>query len=72
MDDLDGNPLEDPSVSLDYDGAEGLSMKRNSEDNGELEPMTAPERRALIAFSLLVIVGFALLAGRLAVPDLWP
>jgi hypothetical protein len=47
-------------------------MKKISDDDGELEPMTAPERGALLAFSLLVIVGFALLAGRLAVPDLWP
>jgi hypothetical protein len=47
-------------------------MKRMSDDDGDLEPMTAPERRTLLAFSLLVIVGFALLAGRLAVPDLWP
>jgi hypothetical protein len=47
-------------------------MKRNSHDEGELEPMNARERGALLAFGLLVIVGFALLAGRLAVPDLWP
>jgi hypothetical protein len=57
---------------LDYDAAEGLSMKRISDDGDELEPMTAPERGALLAFSLLVIVGFVLVGGRLAVPDLWP
>ena len=42
-------------------------MERISDDGDELEPMT--ERRALLAFSLIVIAGFALLAGRLA--DLW-
>jgi hypothetical protein len=47
-------------------------MKRISDDDGELDPMTVPERGTLFAFSLLVIVGFALLGGRLAVPDLWP
>ena len=47
-------------------------MKRISDDDGELEPMTVPERGTLFAFSLLVIVGFALLSGRLVVPDLWP
>jgi hypothetical protein len=42
-------------------------------DNGsDLEPMRARERGTLLAFSLLVIVGFVLLGGRLAVPDLWP
>jgi hypothetical protein len=50
---------------------EPLSMKKHI-DNGELAPMTARERGTLFAFSLLVIVGFAFLAGRLAVPDLWP
>jgi hypothetical protein len=49
-----------------------LSMKRISDDNGELESMTVSERGTLLAFGLLVILGFALLAGRLAVPDLWP
>jgi hypothetical protein len=49
-----------------------LSMKSVLDDDSELEPMTAPERGALLAFSLLVIVGLALVAGRLAVPDLWP
>jgi len=49
-----------------------LSMKRISDDDGELERTTVPERRTLLAFRLLVILGFALLAGRLAVPDLWP
>jgi hypothetical protein len=47
-------------------------MKRISDNDGELDPMTVPERGTLLAFSLLVILGFALLAGRLAVPDLWP
>jgi hypothetical protein len=47
-------------------------MKRISDDDGDLEPMTASERGTLLAFSLLVIVGFSLLGGRLAVPDLWP
>jgi hypothetical protein len=47
-------------------------MKRISDDDGELEPLTAPERGTLLAFCLLVILGFALLAGRLPVPDLWP
>jgi hypothetical protein len=47
-------------------------MKRISNDDGELMPMTAPQRVTLLAFSLVVIVGFAFLAGRLAVPDLWP
>jgi hypothetical protein len=47
-------------------------MKRISDDDGELEPMTVPERGTLLAFGLLVIVGFAIMGGRLAVPDLWP
>jgi hypothetical protein len=49
-----------------------LSDDKKSVDDGELEPMTARERGTLLAFSLLIIVGFAFLAGRLAVPDLWP
>jgi hypothetical protein len=59
-----------PAFRWTRDG--GLFMKRISDDDGELEPMTAPARGTLLAFSLLVIVGFTLLAGRLAVPDLWP
>jgi hypothetical protein len=47
-------------------------MKRISDNDDELEPMTSPERGTLLAFGLLVILGFALLAGRLAVPELWP
>jgi hypothetical protein len=48
-----------------------LSIKRISDDS-DLQQMTAHERGTLLAFSLLVIVGFALPGGRLAVRDLWP
>jgi hypothetical protein len=66
-----GNPFETPDVfRRPMTQRRDPPMKRISEDRDALEPMT--ERRALLAFSLIVVAGLALLAGRLAVPDLWP
>jgi hypothetical protein len=39
-------------------------MKRISDDDGELEPLTAPERGTLLAFCLLVILGTGWAAAR--------